>query len=231
MENVLDVRRLTVRFGNRLVLRDVSFEVRPGTSLAIIGPNGAGKTVLLKALIGSIPFAGAVHWARGVRIGYVPQKLDLERDIPITSLDFLRARARLAHTAYFDISRIVDLVGVSSECLQQPIGTLSGGQFQRVLIAFALVGEPAVLLLDEPTAGVDEPGQERLQELVARLQHEQGLTVLFISHELSVVYDYATEVLCLSHKRGCIGPPRSILTPELLAEMYGSGVGFHAHAH
>jgi zinc transport system ATP-binding protein len=226
---VLEVRGLSVRFGKTLVLNDLTFEVRARTSLAIIGPNGAGKTVLLKALIGSIPFEGAVHWACGVRIGYVPQKLDLERDIPITSLDFLSARAKLARTPDVDISRIVDLVGVSPALLQHPIGTLSGGQFQRLLVAFALVGEPTVLLLDEPTAGIDEPGQERLHELVARLQHEKGLTILFISHELSVVYDYATDVLCLGRQRAYIGPPRRILTPDRLAELYGSPLGFHVH--
>ena len=86
-----------------------------------------------------------------------------------------------------------------------------------------------MLLLDEPTAGVDEPWQERLHELVRRLQHDQGLTILFISHELSVVYQYATEVLCLSRQRASIGPPRTILTPDLLAEVYGSPLDYHVH--
>ena len=112
---------------------------------------------------------------------------------------------------------------------EQPIGMLSGGQFQRLLVAFALVGNPTVLLLDEPTAGVDEPGQERLNELVHRLQDDQGLTVLFISHELTVVYRYATNVLCLSRGQACFGPPRTILTPELLHEMYGTPVDYHVH--
>jgi zinc transport system ATP-binding protein len=227
--NVLDVSHVSVRFGDTPVLTDLTFHVLPGTSLAIIGPNGAGKTVLLKALIGSISFEGTVQWARGTRIGYVPQKLDLERDIPITGLDFLRARARLAHESDVDVSRALDLVGVSADVLRHPIGTVSGGQFQRLLIAFALVGDPNVLLLDEPTAGVDEPGQERLHELVRRLQRDQGFTILFISHELSVVYQYATEVLCLSRQRAHMGLPRSILTPEILAEVYGSPLGYHVH--
>jgi zinc transport system ATP-binding protein len=112
---------------------------------------------------------------------------------------------------------------------RQSIGTMSGGQFQRLLVAFALVGEPNVLLLDEPTASVDEPGQERLHELVQRLQVDQALTVLFISHELSVVYQYATAVLCLARQRAFLGPPRTILTPELLADVYGSPVDYHVH--
>jgi len=211
------------------ILSDVNFQVSKGESLAIIGPNGAGKTVLLRALIGSIPFEGNIRWATGVRIGYVPQKLGLERDIPLTGTDFLRARTALAETPAARVSEILDLVGVHAAVAQQPIGTMSGGQFQRLLVAFALVGNPNVLLLDEPTAGVDEQGQERLNELVHRLQKEQGLTVLFISHELSVVYRYAANVLCLSRVKACLGVPREILTPELLDQIYGSHMEYHVH--
>jgi len=228
-DSVVEVSHLAVRFGTSRILDDLSFRVPRGTSLAIIGPNGAGKTILFKALIGSIPFEGTVRWAPGVRIGYVPQKLDLERDVPITGVDFLRARAALARGSAADIARCLALVGVSPDVAEQPIGTLSGGQFQRLLVAFALVGDPNVLLLDEPTAGVDEPGQERLNELARRLQHDQGLTILFISHELTVVYRYATNVLCLSRGQGCMGPPRTVLTPDLLHEMYGTPMNHHVH--
>ena len=239
---MLDVSHLSVRFGKTFVLRDLSFRVERGHALAILGPNASGKTVLFRALIGAIPFDGAVRWAHGTRIGYVPQKLDLERDVPITGVDFLRARAALApgsvdsgqqkrQESRAAVSRVLDLVGMPRAAAEQPIGTLSGGQFQRLLVAFALVGDPNVLLLDEPTSGVDEPGQERLNELVHRLQQEQGLTVLFISHELSVISRYATDVLCLSRERVCIGPPRTVLTPDLLHEMYGTPVGYHVHDH
>jgi zinc transport system ATP-binding protein len=237
---VLEVNGLSVRFGKRIVFRDLSFSVERGHALAILGPNASGKTVLFRALIGAVPFEGTVRWAEGTRIGYVPQKLDLERDVPITGADFLHARASLAvrrvdrgdrtrEASRAAVSRALDAVGVPRPAAEQPIGTLSGGQFQRLLVAFALVGDPNVLLLDEPTAGVDEPGQERLNELVRRLQQEQGLTVLFISHELSVVDRYATDVLCLSRDRVCIGPPRTVLTPDLLHEIYGTPVSYHVH--
>jgi zinc transport system ATP-binding protein len=234
VEHVLEVGHLSVRFGKAAILRDLSFHVSRGTSLAILGPNASGKTVLFRALIGAIPFHGTVQWAPGTRIGYVPQKLDLERDVPITGMDFLRARAALAPQVQAmesdaTVARTLGLVGVPREAAEQPIGTLSGGQFQRLLIAFALVGDPNVLLLDEPTAGVDEPGQERLNELVRRLQRDQGLTVLFISHELSVVSRYANNVLCLSRERVCIGPPRAVLTPDLLQELYGAPMDYHVH--
>jgi zinc transport system ATP-binding protein len=158
LQNALEVDQLSVRFGENRVLSNLSFTVPQGSSLAVIGPNGAGKTVLFRALIGVIDFDGEVRWAAGARIGYVPQKLDLDRNVPITGIDVLRARAALAPKHALDFSRALHLVGVPLEIARQPIGTMSGGQFQRLLIAFALAGDPNVLLLDEPTAGIDERG-------------------------------------------------------------------------
>ena len=231
METILEVSRLSVRFGRRAAFRDLSFSVERGTSLAILGPNGAGKTVLFRSLVGAIPFDGTVRWAADARIGYVPQKLDIERDIPITGRDFLSARTALARGKPPDISHVLTLVGIPSDVANQPIGVLSGGQFQRLLLAFALVGDPNVLLLDEPTAGVDEPGQEQINELVSKLQRDRALTVLFISHELTVVSRYATNVLCLSHGAACFGPPHAVLTPDLLRSMYGTDLHYHVHEH
>jgi ABC-type Mn2+/Zn2+ transport system ATPase subunit len=115
------------------------------------------------------------------------------------------------------------------ESVDKPIGALSGGQFQRLLVAAALIGYPTVLLLDEPTAGVDDPGQDTVNDTIERLRKERGLTILFISHDLSVVYQHATNVLCLSRARTCFGVPKSVLTPKLLAELYGAPVAYHVH--
>jgi zinc transport system ATP-binding protein len=225
--HILEVEDLFVGFGEADVLQGLTFSVDRGTALAIIGPNGAGKTVLFKALVGALPYRGRIRWAPGVRIGYVPQKLDLERDLPITGFELLRARSKVTRSGE-DVVVTARGLGLGDE-IRQPIGALSGGQFQRLLLALALVGQPDVLLLDEPTAGVDEPGQERLNELVHRLQEERGLTVLLISHELSVVYRYATNVLCLSRTQTCFGPPQAILTPARLSELYGAPVDYHVH--
>ncbi len=230
--NVLEVDRLGVRFGKNAVLEGLSFEVARGASVAIIGPNGSGKTVLFKALIGAIPYTGEIRWADGARLGYVPQKLDIERDLPVTGDDFLSAKAAvsgLTRGARDDITRARDTVHFSSELSRKPIGSLSGGQFQRLLVAAALLGDPTTLLLDEATAGVDEPGQHTLYETLDRLRETRGMTMLLISHDLSVVYAHATNVLCLARARTCFGTPRDILTPELLREVYQAPLGFHVH--
>jgi zinc transport system ATP-binding protein len=226
---ILEVIDLSVAFGATTVLRGVTFSVEPGAALAVIGPNGAGKTVLFRALVGATAHQGTVRWAPGTRLGYVPQKLDLERDVPITGLDFLSARAALGRAR--PMTEALAWVGLSADTVRIPIGELSGGQFQRLLIAFALIGDPTVLLLDEPTAGVDEPGQERLNELVRRLQAERGLTVIFISHELTVVAKYATRVLCLSRTSASFGAPVDVLSGDMLQQLYGTPVALHLHEH
>ncbi len=225
----LAVRDLEVCFGEKCVFTGLSFEVPAGSTVAVIGPNGAGKTALFQALIGALPSRGTVTWAPGTRLGYVPQKLDIERDLPVSGLDFLRARASVARVAAAEIERSLGLVGLPRATARQPIGSLSGGQFQRLLLAFALLARPNVLLFDEPTAGVDQPGEERLYETLYRLQQEGSLTILLISHELTLVYRYAGAVLCFGRERPCYGPPAEILTPESLAEAFGAEVGFHRH--
>jgi zinc transport system ATP-binding protein len=229
MANALEVVRLRVRLGGADVLRDLSFAVPERSALAVIGPNGAGKTVLFRALIGTLPHQGSVRWAPGTRIGYVPQKLDIDRDLPVTGRDFLRAKADVSGSSKEDADRVLDLAKLPARVADGSIGTLSGGQFQRLLLASALIGRPTVLLFDEPTAGVDEPGEERLYEMIRRLQQTQGLTLLLVSHELSVVYRYATNVLCLSREEPCFGPPEEILTPERIAQVYGEPLKYHHH--
>jgi zinc transport system ATP-binding protein len=228
-DNVLEVADLSVQFGAAHVIQHLTFTVRRGMCLAIIGPNGVGKSVLLRALLGSIPSEGVIRWAPDARIGYVPQKLDLERDLPMTGVDLLRARLALAGESRVSIRDALEVVGLSQTTADRLIGTYSGGQFQRLLVAFALLGRPNVLILDEPTAGVDEPGQEQLNVLIHRVQQSQNLTVLFISHDFSVVYREADCVLCLGHERAFLGPPRDILTPEILQEAYGMPLRYHIH--
>jgi zinc transport system ATP-binding protein len=228
-DDALVVDHLSVTLDDDPVLRDLSFRVQRGTTFAIIGPNGAGKTVLLRALIGALPFTGSVRWAPGANIGYVPQKLDLERDLPISGVDLLHAKADVCGSSPTDVGHALGLVELSEQTANRTIGRLSGGEFQRVLLAFALMGRPNVLLFDEPTAGLDEPGVRAVYDLIRRLQGERNLTVLLVSHDLSVVHQHANSVLCLSHTRIFLGPPAEVLTAERLREAYGGEIRFHHH--
>lgn len=230
-ENALEVRDLGVHFGQKVIFHNLSFDVKRGTSLAILGPNGTGKTLLSKALAGIIPHDGNVKWAGGTRLGYVPQKLDIERDLPLTGRDYLGAMAQVSRRSIHDVMLALEMLKMSPSAADSLIGTLSGGQFQGLLVACALIGRPNVLLLDEATAGVDEPGQELIQETIRRLQKDLGMTVLLISHELRVVYRDADNVLCLTREAVFCGPPRSILTPEMMARLYGAEPGYHVHDH
>ena len=230
-ENALEVKDLAVELGGVKVLDGLDFDVPRGSALAVIGPNGAGKTVLFRALIGSVPHRGTVRWAEGTRIGYVPQKLDIERDLPLTGLDFLRAKAAVSGAGGAEVERALDEVLLPAPIARRPIGALSGGQFQRLLVAFALVGRPTVLLFDEPTAGVDEPGEERLYEMIRRVQEEERLTVLLISHELSLVVRFADNVLCLGRQAQWFGPPGEVLTRERIEAVYGAPLRYHQHTH
>ena len=234
MSNILSVKNLSVRLEGETILRDVSFDVISGESLAIVGPNGAGKTVLLKTLLGMMPHEGKIEWAKGAKIGYVPQKIDADRHLPITLKNLIAAKAAILkfskEKADADIRTLSREVGLSDASVHTPIGHLSGGQFQRALIAFALLGNPNIILLDEPTASIDTPGEEQIYELIHELQDKYGMTTVLISHDISFVYKYATKVLCLNKRKVCFGTPAEALTPESLEALYGPHKYFH-HDH
>ena len=229
--NLLAVKNLCVSIEGKIIVENLSFELGPSETLSILGPNGAGKTVLLKALLGMLAYSGEILWDPSVRIGYVPQKIDADRHLPLTYRDLFNSKCRIARVAPGQIDEISQSVGLSREMLATPVGHLSGGYFQRGLIGFALIGKPNVLLLDEPTASLDEPGEEHIYELIHRLQHEYDLSVITVSHDLSFVYRFATRVLCLNRRSICIGTPQESLTPEVLEGLYGPSFSYYHHHH
>lgn len=228
---VLSVEKLSVSFDHRHVLHNLSFEVARGENLAIIGPNGAGKTVLLRALLGLLAYDGNIRWSAATRLGYVPQSIAADRQLPLRVRDLLEAKARFLKLPANAVPAAAAVVDLGPELLDTRIGVLSGGQFQKALITFALLGDPTVLLVDEPTASLDELAQERIYELLEQLRLQRPLTVLLVSHDLSVVNQYATKVLCLSKGTPCFGTPRDILTPETLAQVYSAVPKFYQHVH
>lgn len=231
---ILEVRDLSVSFDKQEVLKDVSFSVNEGDVLAIIGPNGAGKTVLFRALVGLIPFDGEIKWREDARIGYVPQKLFEKAELPLTVKEFFILKSK---KLFFKDKQLVESVfhelksvGLKDEILDQQLNHLSKGQFQRVLIAWAILGHPNVLLFDEPTAGIDIAGEGSVYNLLHKLQNERGMTILIISHDLNIVYRYADKVLCLNKKGLCFGEPKQALTSEQIERLYGESAFYH-HKH
>jgi len=231
MATILDVKNAGVSFDDGTVVRSVSFALEEGESMAIIGPNGAGKTIFLRALLGAVPHDGDIVWAKHAKIGYVPQKIDADRHLPINFKNLLAAKAHVIGATAKDVQDIVKDVGLDDRIMTTPVGHLSGGQFQRALIAFALLGRPNVLIFDEPTASIDKPGEERMYELVHRLQDEYGITIILVSHDLSFVYRYATRVLCLNKEMICYGAPDDALTPQALEALYGPHKYYHHFHH
>ena len=234
MDKILEVKNLSVTLDGEELLKELSFEVGRGEALAIIGPNGAGKTVLFRALLGLVPFSGSIQWKEGIKIGYVPQKLYVERSFPLSVEEFFLLKSKnfwFPEKKFREhLSHELSLVGIGADILKKRLGEISVGLFQRVLIAWSFLAHPDVLLFDEPTAGIDIGSEETIYSVMHKLQDERRTTILLISHDLNVIYRYATKVLCVNKSMVCQGEPREVLSPEQLAKLYGEGK-FYLHMH
>lgn len=228
---MLHIFKLTVELSGHQILHNISFDAQEHETIAIIGPNGAGKTTLFRALLGLIPYEGAITWRPDIKIGYVPQKFYIGSDLPLTTREFFALKEQDSK----EIKRVISLVGLDmdqelkTKVMDQKLGLLSGGELQKVLIAWALVGHPNVLLFDEPTSGIDVSVEGTIYSLLHRLQKEEDLTVILISHELQIVYRYATNVICLNKKTICSGSPKDVMDKESLQKLFGTDVGFYQH--
>ena len=227
---ILSVKNVNITLGDIKIIEDLSFEVNEGEFITIVGPNGSGKTTLFRALIDTLPYEGEINWVENVVVGYVPQKLDIERNVPLSLRDFLESKP--GKSKKNGIEYYLNLVHLQTTLLDKQIGSLSGGEFQRALVAFALMGKSNVLLFDEPTSSIDKPSEEQIYETLHRLQHEQSLTVITISHDLSILNRYSDQVLCINKRKICFGAPKEVLNPKTLTELYGTEhYKFFHHAH
>lgn len=234
----VSVRNLTVGYGGKSVIENLSTDILAGSVTAIIGPNGSGKSTLMKSMLGLIPpTEGTVeilgrhpHDAREI-IGYVPQQFAFDRSFPITVREFIELAAD--STCTFDhVQQKIKEVGLLPSVLTKLIGTLSGGQLQRVLIAQAILRSPSVLFMDEPSAGIDVAGEALLYDVIQHLNQEHGTTVVMISHDLSVLSTVVDNVLCVNRKLLCEGPPKSALSKKEVANLYGFDARvFESHTH
>jgi ABC-type Mn2+/Zn2+ transport system ATPase subunit len=224
---MLQVKNLTVNRNGTEILKDLSFEVREGEVLVILGPNGAGKTTLLRALLGLLPYQGDVTCST-TDINYLPPQEEIQRkDIPLTIEEFFK----LKRVSSGKIVHVFKSVGLDATLLKRRFGALSTGQFQRMIIAWALVDDPAVLLFDEPTSGIDVGGQDTVYSLLHRFWKERHLTILLVTHDLNIVWEHANTILCLNKTKLCSGTPQEVLTPAHLEKLYGTGIKFYTHSH
>ncbi len=245
MSSVVELRGVWVDFGGHPVLEDITFSAAAGEFVSVVGPNGAGKTTLLKVILGLIrPRRGEVQvfgvppWKLGkqrARIGYVPQVEEVDPRFPLRVLDVVlmgrygalglgrRPGAADRHAAV----EALKLVGIA-HLAGKPLGELSGGQRQRVFVARALAVKPELLLLDEPTTGIDPAASESFYELLRRIQ-KTGVTVIMVTHDVGVISRYVDKVACLNRRLVVHGRPEEVMADAALAEMYGCAALFFHH--
>jgi len=220
MSALIAARGLTVRHGGAAVLAGVDFTIAAGEIVTIVGPNGSGKSTLIRALIGLTPLAGGdVTRKPGLRIGYVPQRLHIEAGLPLTVRRFLSLPRRVGDAQAAEALRRCGVAGLEG---RQMTG-LSGGQFQRVLVARALLSDPEILILDEPTQGLDQPGTAAFYRLVEEVRGQTGAAVLMVSHDLHVVMSASDRVICLNGHVCCEGAPSVVSAAPEYRALFGLG--------
>ena len=238
------VDKLCVDIHKHRVVDNVSFTVPVGSTTAIIGPNGAGKSVLVKSLLRLIPKSSGNVSVFGIPheryrdiaplISYIPQRLNFKDNFPLTVKGLFELKSPrplgMSPAEAARMEEVLQVVGMQPH-VHKRLSELSGGQLQRVLIAYSLTDHPKLLFLDEPSAGIDAEGQETIYALLERIRAEENLTMVLISHELEVIMQYADQVLCLNQSLLCAGAPGKVLTEDLLKQMYGTGVGRYEHSH
>lgn len=229
---IIDARDIGLSYDGRRVLDGIDLSIARREVVTVIGPNGSGKTSLARALLGLIePDHGRIERSPGISIGYVPQRLNIDRNLPLKVRRFLALAGR---TTRAQIDTALTAVA-ATHIADLDVGTLSGGELQRALLARALLREPDLLVLDEPTQGVDVTGQAEFYELIGQLRDRYDCAVLMISHDLHLVMAATDRVICLNHHICCSGAPESVRQhPEYLALFGAEAAGrlaVYAHHH
>ena len=217
---LIEISKLEVKYGSKKVLQNINLSLNASEIVTIVGPNGSGKTTLFKAIIGSVPLSkGKISIKPNLRIGYVPQQLKVDQTLPITVERFLKLATRNNN----DIEKMIAFFG-SENIFREQINSLSGGQMQRVLLARALVNKPEILLLDEATRGLDQPGIEAFYRKIENISKETNCAVLMISHDLHVVMRASDRVICVNGHICCQGTPENVATSQEYQTLFGSNI-------
>ena len=229
---LVTINGLTVKHGTHQALANVALTIDKGEIVTIVGPNGSGKSTLLRCIIGAMtPDSGTILKAAGMRIGYVPQKLAIDATMPLTAARFLSLPKRRSAAHVQEALQQVGADGLQD----RPMAGLSGGQFQRVLLARALMDKPDLLILDEPTTGLDQPGSADLYTQIEQVRRDTGAAVLMVSHELHVVMSASDRVVCLNGHVCCHGTPEIVASAPEYRALFGTGthgaLALYRHEH
>lgn len=225
---LIKINDLNIQYGNKKVLQNFNLLLAEREIVTIVGPNGSGKTTLFKAIIGTAPIkTGTVELKPNLKIGYVPQQLNIDRSLPLTVDRFLR----LTQNKFKNTLKIVNI----EDILNHQISNLSSGQMQRVLLASAILNRPDVLLLDEATRGLDQPGTAAFYRLVETIRKETGCAILMISHDLHVVMAASDRVICLNTHICCEGAPQAVARSPEYKALFGPDIdgafALYQHSH
>ena len=217
---LIKISSLDVKYGYKTVLKNMNLTLDAGEIVTIVGPNGSGKTSLLKAIIGAVqPADGKIAIKSKLKIGYIPQRLNFDTTLPITVERFMTLTEKVDKSTY---KSALETAGVP-EILRSQMSSLSGGQFQRVLLARALLGAPEILILDEATQGLDQPGSAAFYRQIEQVRQNTGCAVLMISHDLHVVMSASDRVICLNGHVCCEGTPSAVVSAPEYQELFGAG--------
>ena len=218
--SLITVENLSVKYGTNFVLKKINLEIKSGEIVTIVGPNGSGKTSLIKAIIGAVqPADGKINLKSNLKIGYIPQRLNFDTTLPITVKRFMTLTEKVDKNTYISA---LETAGVP-QILKSQMSSLSGGQFQRVLLARALIGAPEILILDEATQGLDQPGSAAFYRQIEQVRQNTGCAVLMISHDLHVVMSASDRVICLNGHVCCEGTPSAVVSTPEYQELFGAG--------
>lgn len=232
-DTLLTINNLEISFnGLEPIVQNVSFDLKKGEAIAIIGPNGSGKTSILLSILRILPYKGEIILNTKTDIGYLPQKLEINKSLAITVRDFLTLNidSRSNEEKNTIIKGMLAFLH-SENLIDKQFVHLSRGQIQRILFIASILNNPEILLLDEPTSGADPTAEETIYHHIMELKETKNMGIIFVSHDLSIVHKLADKVLCLNKQMICFGEPNETLNENILKKLYGENIGIYEHRH